>query len=273
MQPRHGGKLHHVESEHLPTGERPLRNVERLIPAEPAGHGRSRRGHDRRIKPVHVERQIHPVGKIRRQKALRHPVTGDVRRIVERNAVFAPRLHLVEAQGPDAELRQRQAKVLHGPAHDAGVAPQTALVAVAQVRVGVELNDPERPETLLQRGQRAVRDRMLPAQKHGQPPVLQYTVDSGLDRGKHRFGGTGTIHGGPCADARLGGDGFPVPQFQLVGGLKNGLRPFRRSARIGNGGLQRYGQHMKQTTPRFGIRQFGGEKTVSGFARHVFYPF
>ncbi len=149
VQPRRGSELHHVEPEHLPTGKRPLRDVERLIPAEPAGHRSSRRGHDRRIKPVHVERQINPIGKIRRQKHFRQTTAGDVRRVVKRDAVLAPRLHLFKRQGPNAELRQRQPQILHGPAHDAGVAPRAALVGVAQIRMGVELNDPERPETLL----------------------------------------------------------------------------------------------------------------------------
>lgn len=60
---------------------------------------------------------------------------------MECDAVFLACLHLVKAHGPHAELGQRQPQILDRTPHDARMAPRAPLIAVAQVRVRVELDD------------------------------------------------------------------------------------------------------------------------------------
>lgn len=104
-------------------------------------------------------------------------------------AVFLACLHLVKAHGPHAELGQRQPQILDRTPHDARMAPRAPLIAVAQVRVRVELDDPECPEPLFQRRESAVGDGMLAAKQHGQPIAIEDTPDRRFHPAEHGVSG------------------------------------------------------------------------------------
>ena len=187
---------------------------------------------------------------------------------MECDAVFLACLHFVKAHGPHAELGQRQPQILDRTPHDARMAPRAPLVAVAQVRVRVELDDPECPEPLFQRRESAVGDGMLAAKQHGQPIAIENAPDRRFHPAEHGFRRTGNVDGWPRINARFGGDGFAIPQFELIGSLKNGFRAPRRPSGIRHRSLQRHGQHMEQAGFRFGDRQFRGKESVRGFVGH-----
>ena len=148
------------------------------------------------------------------------------------------------------------------------MAPRAPLIAVAQVRVRVELDDSECPEPLFQRRESAVGDGMLAAKQHGQPIAIEDTPDRRFHPAEHGFRRTGNVDGWPRINARFGGDGFAIPQFKLIGSLKNGFRAPRRPSGIRHRSLQRHGQHMEQAGFRFGDRQFRGKESVRGFVGH-----
>ena len=118
---------------------------------------------------------------------------------MECDAGFLACLHFVKAHGPHAELGQRQPQILDRTPHDARMAPRAPLIAVAQVRVRVELDDPECPEPLFQRRESSVGDGMLAAKQHGQPIAIEDTPDRRFHPTEHGFRRAGNVDGWPRA--------------------------------------------------------------------------
>src|SRR5688572_21441813 len=134
-------ELHHVHSHHALLLEHLAQEVEGLVPEPAARLGGAGRRHDRRVEEIDVEGQVDVVrerreGSLDPAVAVRDPVgpeDGDV--------AVADEVGLLDGKGADSHRHDLRNAELEDAAHDAGVRPRRVLVHLAQVSVGVELED------------------------------------------------------------------------------------------------------------------------------------
>ena len=115
-----------------------------LAPVEAAGRGRTRGRHEGGVQSVQVKGDVDIVGESFGKGFFRQAHAGQEACVVVRHAQALARGGLFAAKVPHGKLDQGQAQVRRSPVHDAGVGIGVALIALAQVGVGVKLHHAQR---------------------------------------------------------------------------------------------------------------------------------
>ena len=249
VQVPHGRELDHVEADDLARGGDVVDQPERLAPAEAAGHGRAGGGDHGGIEGVEVEGNEDFFGEIPGDPFFRQLAGGEEPRVVgaDRLFVFGAVVRFFAADGAGADLDERETEFVHAP-QDAGVGELRALVDVAQVGVGVEMDDADFFAGGLE-GARGTQRGGVFAAEHGRQRAAAQGLGHGLfDTAQPALGQAAFAGGG--LDKRLGVDGqigrpaAAIEVVELARGFQDRARRAGRAAAVADGGFHRRGNHV-----------------------------
>ncbi len=172
------GELDEIGADDVSNRAGPAQDGQRLPVAEAARRRRARRRHDGGVQRVDVERHVdRPAGE-RLDDLLDVParlVLGPMDR--DAIAIGVVELHLGRGDSADADRHQRNARMVQHAAHGRGVREMLALIAVAQVGVGIELQHHQVLVARSERADGAGRQRMLAAEHERKLAGRQHRLD------------------------------------------------------------------------------------------------
>ena len=185
--------------------------------------------------------------------------------VIRRDLKALPDFRFFAAIVPHGKLRQWQIQISDGPVHDAGVRERVALIAGAQIRMRVELDDAEGLAAALrvpgQRAERSQRNGMFAAKEHRQR-VAGQRRGNGLFNAVQGCFACGAVNGGSCVDTPFAGGADTVPGFQLLRCGENGGRPLRSAPAVGRALFQRGGNDVEGGRVGRGGSIFRSQKIV-----------
>jgi hypothetical protein len=254
-----------VWADDLPRGGDGIDEVHRVVPPQPPGHRCAGGRHDGGIQPVEIERDEDPLRESLRNPVLRQLPGGNRVGIVRGNGLPVRRAvaGFFLAVGAGAKLDDRKPQLVHA-AHDAGVGVLRPFVGVAQIGVGVEMDEPDVRAGRLERARRRLGHRVLAAEHHRHRAAAQGLGDGrfdGIDPTLlQAFLASGRFHHRLRMDAKVAGTTAPVEVFQLSGGFEDGARPLGRAAAVRDRRLHRRGNDVEERLRRRRVRISAVEK-------------
>lgn len=232
----------------------------------PAGRGRTRGRHEGGVQSVQVKGDVDIVGESFGKGFFRQAHAGQEACVVVRHAQALARGGLFAAKVPHGKLDQGQAQVRRSPVHDAGVGIGVALIALAQVGVGVKLHHAQRLTALFcprrQGAQGPQGDRVLAAQQHGHGPTVQSRVNGGRNAVQHLCHRAGAVHGRGSIKTCLAGREAAFPRLPAAVRRPAGPPALGRAPAVRNAALQRYGDDVKARACRRAGRIFRSQKML-----------
>jgi len=259
---RGGGEFDYIKADDPATLESAFDKQQGLMPGGTA-RNRSTGGADYRgVEAVDIKGEIDGARKFGRQRFQRDALRKKLSPVqVPDGRVVLAEEHLVARQGADAELKEGHAQIHHGPSGHTGMAVGRAFEAVAQVAVGIDLNQADRFLAVCgYRLQGPYGDGVLAAEYHRDFAGCQDFGCGGLDPGQHGFWRSLAIDKGSGMDAQLERTGAAIPVLQLLRGMEDGCRATFGAADVGNRLFHRYGDEVEGALIGGAAFAFGGEE-------------